>query len=149
MLVSGVGAGRKNVLKAVQPTLNLVRGKRTKSKGGLNPQAQRIITQLSVMSASRKQPKLLKLSREDLIKHDLIQACWSQYQREIREKRTEMLKLQYESIEQAMNILEEVDPELYEIANAEEPGKRIPLELRVPTQNPPNNVWYYDYKKKD
>lgn len=67
-------ASRKNALKVVQPSLNFVRGKRTKSKGGLNPQAQRIITQLSVMSASRKQPKLLKLSREDLIKHDMIQA---------------------------------------------------------------------------
>ncbi|CAH01720.1 mitochondrial 54S ribosomal protein mL40 [Kluyveromyces lactis] len=142
-------ASRKNALKVVQPSLNFVRGKRTKSKGGLNPQAQRIITQLSVMSASRKQPKLLKLSREDLIKHDMIQACWAQYQRELREKRTNLLKLQYENIEEAMNLLEQVDPELYEMANAEESGKRVPLELRVPTQYPPNNVWYYDYKKKD
>ncbi|QEU59683.1 Mrpl28 [Kluyveromyces lactis] len=147
MLVSA--ASRKNALKVVQPSLNFVRGKRTKSKGGLNPQAQRIITQLSVMSASRKQPKLLKLSREDLIKHDMIQACWAQYQRELREKRTNLLKLQYENIEEAMNLLEQVDPELYEMANAEETGKRVPLELRVPTQFPPNNVWYYDYKKKD
>ncbi|BAO39830.1 54S ribosomal protein L28 [Kluyveromyces marxianus] len=142
-------ASSKNVSKVVQPSLNFIRGKRTKSKGGLNPQAQRIITQLSVLSASRKQPKLLKLSREDLIKHDMIQACWSQYQRELREKRENQLRLQYEGMEKAMSLLEQVDPELYAMANAPETGKRFPLELRVPTEYPPNTVWYYDYKKKE
>lgn len=142
-------ASSKNVSKVVQPSLNFIRGKRTKSNGGLNPQAQRIITQLSVLSASRKQPKLLKLSREDLIKHDMIQACWSQYQRELREKRENQLRLQYEGMEKAMSLLEQVDPELYAMANAPETGKRFPLELRVPTEYPPNTVWYYDYKKKE
>lgn len=142
-------ASSKNVSKVVQPSLNFIRGKRTKSKGGLNPQAQRIITQLSVLSASRKQPKLLKLSREDLIKHDMIQACWSQYQRELREKRENQLRLQYKGMEKAMSLLEQVDPELYAMANAPETGKRFPLELRVPTEYPPNTVWYYDYKKKE
>lgn len=140
---------RESVPRVYQPSLIFARGKRTKAKGGLNSQTQRIVTQLSVMSASRKQPKMLKLSSEDFIKHDMIQACWAQYQRELREKRNSLLKLQYEGIDKAMSLLEQLDLELYNMANIEETGKRFPLELRVPTDYPPNTIWYYDYKKKD
>lgn len=132
-----------------QPVTIFLRGVRTKSKGGLPPQAQRVITQLSVMSASRKQPKLLKLSREDLIKHQTIQRCWSTYQAELREKRNEQLRLQYKSTKKAMDLLEEISPELFEAANAPEHGKRFPMELKVPTDFPAKKVWYYEYRKKD
>lgn len=132
-----------------QPATVFIRGKRTKSKGGLAPVAQRVITQLSVMSASRKQPKLLKLSREDFIKHQTIQRCWATYQAELREKRNEQLKLQYKSVKKAMNLLEELDPKLFEAANAEEPNKRFPMELRVPTEYPPNKIWHYECKKRE
>ena len=129
--------------------VTFTRGKRTKSKGSLNPLAQRVVTQLSVLSASRKQPKLLKLSREDLVKHQVIQNCWSMYQKELREKRNEQLKLQYKSTANAMSLLEQIDAELFAEANKKEDGKRFPLELRVPTEYPPNKVWYYNYKKKE
>lgn len=129
--------------------VTFTRGKRTKSKGSLNPLAQRVVTQLSVLSASRKQPKLLKLSREDLVKHQVIQNCWSMYQKELREKRNEQLKLQYKSTANAMSLLEQIDAELFAEANKKEEGKRFPLELRVPTEYPPNKVWYYNYKKKE
>lgn len=132
-----------------QPMVTFTRGKRTKSKGSLNPLAQRVVTQLSVLSASRKQPKLLKLSREDLVKHQVIQNCWSMYQKELREKRNEQLKLQYKSTANAMSLLEQIDTELFAEANKKEEGKRFPLELRVPTEYPPNKVWYYNYKKKE
>lgn len=132
-----------------QPMVTFTRGKRTKSKGSLNPLAQRVVTQLSVLSASRKQPKLLKLSREDLVKHQVIQNCWSMYQKELREKRNEQLKLQYKSTANAMSLLEQIDAELFAEANKKEDGKRFPLELRVPTEYPPNKVWYYNYKKKE
>lgn len=132
-----------------QPMITFTRGKRTKSKGSLNPLAQRVVTQLSVLSASRKQPKLLKLSREDLVKHQVIQNCWSMYQKDLREKRNEQLKLQYKSTANAMSLLEQIDAELFAEANKKEDGKRFPLELRVPTEYPPNKVWYYNYKKKE
>ena len=140
---------KNNCKKVSQPVLQFVRGKRTKSKGSLSPAVQRVITQLSVMSAGRKQPKMLKLSREDLIKHQTIQNCWSLYQKELREKRNEKLRLQYKSAAKAMDLLQELDPELFEAANASEAGKRFPLELKVPTEYPPNQVWYYNYKAKD
>lgn len=128
--------------------LTLTRGKRTKSKGTLPPVVQRAVTQLSVLSASRKQPKLLKLSREDFIKHETIQHCWSTYQKEIREKRNEQLKLQYQSIKNAMDTLEQLNPKIFEAANAPQDGKRFPMELKVPTEFPPNKLWNYTFKKE-
>lgn len=124
------------------------RGKRTKSKGGLPPLVQRAITQLSVLSASRKQPKLLKLSREDFIKHQTIQHCWATYQKELRAQRNEQLKLQYKSAKTAMDALKELNPMLFEAANTPEDGKRFPMELKVPTEYPPNKVWHYTFKKE-
>ncbi|SCV03533.1 LAME_0H11188g1_1 [Lachancea meyersii CBS 8951] len=140
---------RKTTLKpANNMVTQFVRGKRTKSKGGLSPVLQRAVTQLSVMSAGRKQPKMLKLSREDFIKHQTIQNCWAMYQRELRDKRKEQLRMQYKSIEQAMQQLQQLDPELFDAANASEAGKRFPLEMKVPTEFPPNQVWHYNYKPK-
>ncbi|CAR28105.1 hypothetical protein ZYGR_0N05950 [Zygosaccharomyces rouxii] len=127
--------------------LTFTRGKRTKSKGTLPPLVQRAITQLSVLSASRKQPKLLKLSREDFIKHQTIQHCWSIYQKELREKRNEQLKLQYKSAKNAMDVLQQLNPKMFEAANAPEDGKRFPMELKVPTEFPPNKLWHYTFKK--
>ena len=71
------------------------------------------------------------------------------YQKELREKRNEQLKLQYKSTANAMSLLEQIDAELFAEANKKEDGKRFPLELRVPTEYPPNKVWYYNYKKKE
>ena len=127
--------------------LTFTRGKRTKSKGTLPPLVQRAITQLSVLSASRKQPKLLKLSREDFIKHQTIQHCWSIYQKELREKRNEQLKLQYKSAKNAMDVLQQLNPKMFEAANAPEDGKRFPMELKVPTEFPPNKLWNYTFKQ--
>ncbi|SCU88659.1 LAFA_0E13894g1_1 [Lachancea sp. 'fantastica'] len=140
--------GRPAMKSLGNPVLQFVRGKRTKSKGTLSPALQRAVTQLSVMSAGRKQPRMLKLSREDLVKHQTIQNCWALYQKELREKRNTQLRLQYKSTEQAMQLLEQLDPELFEAANASEAGKRFPLELKVPTEFPPSKIWHYNYKPK-
>ncbi|SSD59244.1 related to 54S ribosomal protein L28, mitochondrial [Saccharomycodes ludwigii] len=131
-----------------------IRGKRTSSKkktSTLSPAAQRAVTQLSVLSASRKQPKLLKLCNEDLIKHQTIQTCWSEYQKSLREERANRLELQYEAMNEAMELLQEIAPDLYALANEGDESnaskkKRFPLEIRVPTDYPPSNIWYYDYK---
>ncbi|AMD22708.1 HHL062Wp [Eremothecium sinecaudum] len=128
------------------PVRIFVRGKRTKDRS-VSPEIQRAIQQLSVMSAKRKQPKMLKLSKEDYIKHTTIHACWAQYQRELREKRKIQLTQQYQSIEKAMDRLSELSPALYKSAANPKSGQTFPLELRVPTQYPPNTVWHYSFKK--
>ena len=144
------GGSSLNVAKvaAVQsPTTVFIRGKRTKSKSALSPMVQRAVTQLSVMSASRKQPKLLKLTKEDLIKHQVVQRSWAVYNKDLRDRRSELLMLQYSSIKSAMTLLETLDPELFKFANESEADKKFPLEMKVPTDYPPNKVWQYNFRK--
>ncbi|CAI5112060.1 BBT_HP_G0144920.mRNA.1.CDS.1 [Saccharomyces cerevisiae] len=147
MLAQTFKKPHRAVLEQVSGTTVFIRNKRTKSKSSLSPLAQRVVTQLSVMSASRKQPKLLKLAREDLIKHQTIEKCWSIYQQQQRERRNLQLELQYKSIERSMNLLQELSPRLFEAANASEKGKRFPKEMKVPTDFPPNTLWHYNFRK--
>ncbi|CAI1859058.1 hypothetical protein SEUBUCD646_0B05620 [Saccharomyces eubayanus] len=137
----------RTVVERVSGTTVFVRNKRTKSKSAMSPLAQRVVTQLSVISASRKQPKLLKLSREDLIKHQTIEKCWSIYQQQQRERRNTQLELQYKSMQGAMSLLQELSPRLFEAANAPEKGKRFPMEMKVPTDFPPDTPWHYHFRK--
>lgn len=142
----------KNNLPLTSPFLTFIRrGKRTKAnKNGseISPQMQRVVTQLSVMSARKKQPKMLKLSNEDLIKHQTIETAWAIYQDKLNGQRTSRLKKQYFAIEEAMNKLREVNPKLFEKCNIDESGKTFPMELRIPTDYPPREIWHYNYTPK-
>ncbi|EDO18896.1 hypothetical protein Kpol_1023p65 [Vanderwaltozyma polyspora DSM 70294] len=131
----------------VNASIIFTRGKRTKNNSGLSATEQRVITQLSVMSASRKQPKLLKLCREDLIKHQTIQRSWALYQQDLRNKRELQLKQQYENIKLAMDTLKNTSPELYEIANKSEEGRKFPLEMKIPSDFPAKKIWHYTFRK--
>lgn len=135
----------KTVATQVKPTQQ-VRYKR--DKAGLNPQLERIVNQLSVMSAGRKQPRLLKLCNEDYVKHRTVMKAWSLYRKSKIQKREEILKRQYESMESAAEELKSLNPKLYEIANQHQYGKRFPLEIRVPTEYPARQIWFYDYFPK-
>lgn len=119
---------------------------RGKKKSVVNPSTQKVVNQLSAISASRKQPKLLKLSAEDLIKHKTITNAWNLFQKRKDGKRLQQLEQQYNSIRTAMDELKELSPELYVAANVKE-RKRFPLELRLPTEYPANSPWVYNYKK--
>lgn len=121
---------------------------RGKKKTTLSASTQKVVNQLSALSASRKQPKLLNLCSEDLIKHKTITNAWKLYQRKQQQKRTEQLNKQYESIYNAMEDLKQHSPQLYEHANAVEKKKRFPLEMRVPTEYPANSPWTYNYSPK-
>lgn len=137
---------------SVSSFLTLIkRGKRTKANrngSDISPQMHRAVTQLSVMSARKKQPKMLKLSNEDLIKHQTIETAWSIYQDKLNGQRTSNLKRQYFAIEEAMNKLKEIDPKLFDKCNIDETGKVFPMELRIPTDYPPREIWYYNYTPK-
>ena len=61
---------RSAITNLAQVSLTLIRFKRQSTTANqLNASTQKIVNQLSVLSASRKQPQLLKLCNEDLIKH--------------------------------------------------------------------------------
>lgn len=135
----------KTTVANVKPTQQ-IRFKR--DKAGLNPQMERIVNQLSVISAARKQPRLLKLCNEDYIKHRTVMKAWSLYRKNKIQERESILEKQYNSMEAAAEELQSINPKLYQIANEHQFGKRFPLELRVPTDFPPRQIWFYDYFPK-
>ncbi|PSK39714.1 hypothetical protein C7M61_001519 [Candidozyma pseudohaemuli] len=114
----------------------------------VSPETQRVVNQLSVLSASKKQPKVLRLCKEDLIKHQTITNAWKLFKRKNEEKRHRQLVKQYESIKTAMNELKEVSPELFEAANKKE-SVRFPVDMRIPTDYPPNKPWVSYYSKPE
>lgn len=122
--------------------LQFTRGKRTKG-AVVSAGTQRVITQLSVISARKKVPRVLKLSNEDLIRHDTVQRAWALYQREKRQVQQEQLDKQHNAIVNALDELKAVAPEQYKVANKKEKGKRFPLDSRIPVDFPPKKVWYY------
>lgn len=127
---------------------NFIRGKK---QTAVNPSTQRVVNQLSALSASRKQPKLISLNNEDLIKHKTINNAWKLYQRKITIGRNEQLDKQYKSIVNAMENLKNLSPELFEAAknNHTTSKTRFPLEMRIPTEYPPNQPWVYNYAKQN
>ncbi|CCK69397.1 mitochondrial 54S ribosomal protein mL40 KNAG_0C02860 [Huiozyma naganishii CBS 8797] len=143
-------SGTSSLHRGLRATTVLVpcRFKRTKAKGSaLSPQMQRVVTQLNVMSARKKQPTRLKLSSEDLIKHQTIEKSWKVYQDQMVTRRQTALRKQYYSINEAMDRLKELSPALFKAANVDESGKLFPIDLKIPTDYPANKIWYYDYKK--
>lgn len=134
----------KNISASSSLLKTFIRGKK---KTSLSPSTQKVVNQLSALSASRKQPKLINLCNEDLIKHQTITNAWKVYQRKKSQKKTEQLKQQYESIYTAMEDLKTTSPELFEVANTPEPKKRFPLEMRAPSDYPANKPWIYNYSQ--
>lgn len=110
----------------------------------VSPATQRVVNQLSVLSASRKQPKVLSLCKEDLVKHRTITNAWNIFQRKQADQRHEQLCKQYDSIKEAMEQLKQLSPELYEAAKLERP-KFFPVDVRLPTDYPPTKPWVYNY----
>lgn len=139
-------AARKTNLISVAKSF--VRGKKVQNKkqGVNNASTQRVVNQLSALSASKKQPKLIKLCPEDLIKHKTITNAWKIFQRRQREREHETLVKQHESIYNAMEELKKVSPDLFQAAQKKE-RKFFPLEFRVPTDYPARNPWSYEVKK--
>lgn len=116
-----------------------------RSKAGLSPEAQKVVSQLSVLSAGRKMPRLIKLCNEDYVKHKTIMKAWSLERKNKIEQQKITLKKQYESMKKASEDLKFASPKLFTIANEHEYGKRFPLEIRIPTDYPPRQLWYYNY----
>lgn len=119
-----------------------IRGKKVLT---VNASTQKVVGQLLALSASRKQPKLIRLCSEDLIKHRTIMNAWKIFQRHQALKREVQLEKQYHSIVNAMTDLQATSPELFEMANSATPVTRYPLDMRVPTDFPPNKPWVYNY----
>ncbi|KAK9456969.1 mitochondrial ribosomal protein L28-domain-containing protein [Dipodascopsis uninucleata] len=123
-----------------------VRGKR--NKAGTDSAAKtRLINLMSLVTHRKKQPKRLKLSYEDQIRHSTIHKAWMLLCREKREKRHQELETMYRKMVQACDELERTSPELYNSAMKRQASLRFPLEYRIPTQSPPTKIWNSEWKK--
>lgn len=142
--------GTKSHFPVSSPQVQFVRGARDqKSKrGGFSSNIQRALLQLSVLSAKNRLPRSLNLSDQDVLRHNVIIAGYADYKKEQSARRRELLKKQYESIKEAMADLKETNEFLFNAADAREPHKRVPLDQRIPTDFPPNKIWYYNYSPK-
>jgi large subunit ribosomal protein L40 len=129
--------------------IQFARGKRTKRTVQVSAGTQRVITQLSVLSARKKMPRVLKLCNEDLVRHDTVQRAWTLFQKEKRQQQEQQLDKQFDSIISALDELRLVAPELYNVANKKEKGKRFPMDSRIPVDYPPNKIWYYEVAPKE
>lgn len=118
-----------------------VRGKRTKVNAAQSANVQRLVTQLSVFSARKKQPRLLKLSLEDQLRHNAATRAWAIFQQSKRVAHESQLEQQYNKIVEACEELEATDPFLAFEGTKRERGKRFSPELRVPTDTPPTVIW--------
>lgn len=115
----------------------ITRGKRTARQA---PGASRVINMLSVLGARKKMPRRLKLSTEDVVRHQTVAAAWKIHQKNDKAANKAKMELQYNKIQEACEELKKLDPALFEAANARE-AKRFPVELRVPTDTPPRVAW--------
>jgi large subunit ribosomal protein L40 len=148
--------GLKRTVQKIQEPIKAVplcsrifsRGKRTTRKG-LQPGAQRLINMLSVFSARKKQPRRLKLSLEDSIRHKVVTAAWSILLRDKKQARTNQLQQQYYKMKEACDELEQSNRYLAFHATKREKGKRFAPELRIPTETPPNQPWNFDWVPED
>lgn len=149
MLMNKVVQGMVHNNNAIKSSTNkfvfeFSRGAR--SKASTSAGTKRIINQLSAMSASKKQPRVLKLCKEDLVRHQVVSKAWALYQKEKRDALNNKLESQYHKIKNAMDDLKDTNADLYAGSNAKEVGKRFSLELRAPTDFPPTEVWNHKFK---
>ncbi|XBW35480.1 hypothetical protein QEN19_001053 [Hanseniaspora menglaensis] len=85
-------------------------------------------------------------SKEDYLKHRIIERYRTLYLNKQHLKRQDNLNKQFESIKEAMEALKNASPEHYQLAKNDK-TRRFPVEYRVPTENPPNLIWATDYLK--
>ncbi|CAK7895902.1 54S ribosomal protein L28, mitochondrial [[Candida] anglica] len=136
---------RSVVSKASAVTQMSVRGMRINA---VNASTQKVVNQLSALAASKKQPKLISLCKEDLIKHKTITNAWIVYQRKVSMKRDRQLKAQYKSMYEAMEDLKTTSPALFEQAQKKQPNSKFPLDMRMPTEFPANKPWVYNFESQ-
>lgn len=132
----------------------LCRGKRTGGRPGVVgdsnlPETGRALYVLKMLSARRKIPKMLNFSNEDVVRHMTITTAFKQHQKEKRQAWQQQMEQQYNAVRATMDDLRAVLPYHFHEANVNLKGKRVDLELRVPTDYPPTEVWHAGWKAEE
>lgn len=85
-------------------------------------------------------------SKEDYLKHRMIERYRTLYLNKQLLKRQANLEKQFASMKEAMESLKELSSEHYALAKNNK-SRRFPVEYRVPTDCPPNVIWATEYSK--
>ncbi|KAJ8053524.1 mitochondrial ribosomal protein L28-domain-containing protein, partial [Yarrowia lipolytica] len=123
-----------------------LRTKRTKTANDLDPGARKLVNQMSAMSPKRMAPKKLELSQEDLIRHRIVQVAWREERLAEKLAREQQHRQQYEMLQDTCEELRKVDGFLFNAAVLRVKGNKFPIEMRVPTETPPNKIWQSEWK---
>lgn len=84
----------------------------------------------------------LKLSPQQMMRHETIHLAWQTHLRKQREERRLSLERQYNKMREACEELKKCSGRLYHAAvNAN--VDNYPLDLRIPTDTPPKPAWNY------
>ncbi|KAK9332073.1 mitochondrial ribosomal protein L28-domain-containing protein [Lipomyces starkeyi] len=130
---------------ACNGSLTFTRGKRSRA-GGEMQQKQKIVNMLSLISPRRKQPRRIKMSYEDLLRHRTVHRAWQLVVRTKREERRLELQKQYYKMKHACDELRKASHVLYESAMEKLSPIRFPMEYRIPTLTPPRRIWDATWK---
>ncbi|KAK9371260.1 mitochondrial ribosomal protein L28-domain-containing protein [Lipomyces kononenkoae] len=126
-------------------TLMFTRGKRSRG-GGETQQKQKMVNMLSLISPRRKQPRRIKLSYEDLLRHRTVHRAWQLVVRTKRQERRLELQKQYFKMKHACDELRKTSQILYQSAMEKPSPIRFPMEYRIPTVTPPRRIWNATWK---
>ncbi|KAK9463609.1 mitochondrial 54S ribosomal protein mL40 [Lipomyces oligophaga] len=131
--------------------VTFTRGKKGSSKAANNPQKARLLNYLSLLSFNRKKPTALKFTFEDTLRHRTIARAWKLFNRQRDASHRQELAAQYKLIKAACTQLETIRPDLLAAAMDKSQSStssrsfRFPPEYRIPTQTPPNRIWFHDW----
>ncbi|KAK9237670.1 mitochondrial ribosomal protein L28-domain-containing protein [Lipomyces kononenkoae] len=132
-------------VKTGNGTLMFTRGKRSRG-GGETQQKHKMVNMLSLISPRQKQPRRIKLSYEDSLRHRTVHRAWQLVVRTKREERRLELQKQYYKIKHACDELRKTSQVLYESAMEKPSPIRFPMEYRIPTVTPPRRIWDATWK---
>lgn len=129
--------------------VNLAKAANTASTANNAGKFQKQLNQVqNLLGVAKRRTKNINqsFSKEDYLKHRMIERYRTLYLNKQHLKRQANLERQFESMHEAMSLLQKISPEHYELAKNDK-TRRFPVEYRVPTDTPPNVIWANDYLK--
>ncbi|KAG0244684.1 hypothetical protein B0O80DRAFT_462165 [Mortierella sp. GBAus27b] len=116
-------------------------GPKKGSSTSLNGDARNDLIKKVLFDAPPRPP--VRLSPEDLTRHETIERAWNLVRRLRREENEKSLARKFEMMRKANAELEATSPLLFKHSQTKERNAVFPRQLRTLTDTPPKQVWNY------
>jgi len=125
------------------------RGMARKARGKEAPQGDTRVRMIRYFlhHPAKHTPRPLKFGTMRMLRHWTIHRAWQLFQRSERMARERELERQYNKIRDACEELARTDGRLYRVAVAKKEVGTFPIELRIPTDTPPEKGWNHLWKR--